>query len=109
MSPRWVQMPNTRTRSNRARSPGPDVYVADRLAQTRLWANCIMPSQQASCRQTGSSPNSARSLPARSTGRINANQITIADLTGTGIQDTAIATLAFARAGSAGVGTNFES
>ncbi|MGO7815523.1 ornithine cyclodeaminase family protein, partial [Rhizobium ruizarguesonis] len=35
--------------------------------------------------------------------------ITIADLTGTGIQDTAIATLAFARAGAANAGITVES
>jgi ornithine cyclodeaminase len=42
-------------------------------------------------------------------GRTSANEITIADLTGTGIQDTAIATLAFARANAANAGTTFES
>ena len=42
-------------------------------------------------------------------GRTDARQITIADLTGTGIQDTAIATLAFARAQTASAGTTFES
>jgi ornithine cyclodeaminase len=42
-------------------------------------------------------------------GRTRNDQITIADLTGAGIQDTAIATLAFARAGSAKAGTTFES
>jgi ornithine cyclodeaminase len=42
-------------------------------------------------------------------GRTRADEITIADLTGTGIQDTAIATLAFARANAADAGTTFES
>ncbi|ASY71425.1 multidrug DMT transporter permease [Sinorhizobium fredii USDA 205] len=42
-------------------------------------------------------------------GRTSAGEITIADLTGTGIQDTAIATLAFARANAANAGTTFES
>ncbi|KPH05535.1 ectoine utilization protein EutC (plasmid) [Rhizobium acidisoli] len=41
--------------------------------------------------------------------RTSDDQITIADLTGTGIQDTAIATLAFARANAAKAGTTFES
>jgi ornithine cyclodeaminase len=45
----------------------------------------------------------------RAPGRTRNDQITIADLTGTGIQDTAIATLAFARAGAAKAGTAFES
>jgi ornithine cyclodeaminase len=42
-------------------------------------------------------------------GRRSADQITIADLTGAGVQDTAIATLARDRARAAGAGTIFES
>lgn len=41
-------------------------------------------------------------------GRGNDSEITLCDLTGTGAQDTAIATLARHRAGVAGFGTNFE-
>lgn len=41
-------------------------------------------------------------------GRENAEQITIADLTGTGVQDTAIAVLALEAATSAGFGTQIE-
>jgi ornithine cyclodeaminase len=43
------------------------------------------------------------------TGRRDASDITIADLTGTGVQDTAIATLARDRARAANAGTPFES
>ena len=42
-------------------------------------------------------------------GRRSASDITIADLTGTGVQDTAIATLARDRAQAANAGTIFES
>ena len=42
-------------------------------------------------------------------GRRTASDITVADLTGTGVQDTAIATLARDRARAAGTGTVFES
>ena len=42
-------------------------------------------------------------------GRRDASDITVADLTGTGVQDTAIATLARDRAKAAGAGTVFES
>jgi ornithine cyclodeaminase len=42
-------------------------------------------------------------------GRSSDYQVTFADLTGTGIQDTAIATLAFVRAQALGAGSNFES
>jgi len=41
-------------------------------------------------------------------GRSADSQITICDLTGTGVQDTAIATLAFARARRQGLGTVFQ-
>jgi ornithine cyclodeaminase len=42
-------------------------------------------------------------------GRTSPDQITLADLTGTGVQDTAIATLARDRARAADAGTIFES
>jgi len=42
------------------------------------------------------------------TGRRSANDITICDLTGTGVQDTAIATLALQCAESSGAGTQFN-
>ncbi|TIR83438.1 MAG: ornithine cyclodeaminase family protein, partial [Mesorhizobium sp.] len=42
-------------------------------------------------------------------GRRSAGDITLADLTGTGVQDTAIATLARDRARAAKAGTIFES
>jgi ornithine cyclodeaminase len=41
-------------------------------------------------------------------GRSSDEQITVADLTGTGIQDTAVATAAFARCRRAGVGSEIE-
>lgn len=44
----------------------------------------------------------------RRTGRQNEAQITIADLTGTGAQDTAIALLAYRKAQAAGFGTQIE-
>jgi ornithine cyclodeaminase len=39
--------------------------------------------------------------------RTSPDEITVCDLTGTGVQDTAIATLAFRRAQAAGAGTPF--
>jgi ornithine cyclodeaminase len=41
-------------------------------------------------------------------GRTDAGQITVCDLTGTGIQDTAIALLAYQKAQQLGLGTPFE-
>ena len=42
-------------------------------------------------------------------GRSAPADITVCDLTGTGVQDTAIATLAYVRCAAAGAGTEFES
>ncbi len=77
-------------------------YVADRLSQTR------------SLGELHHSPLAAQDFPelgqilaGQAPGRTDPQQITLVDLTGTGIQDTAIATLALARAGQAGAGRNF--
>ncbi|MFC3568803.1 cyclodeaminase [Paracoccus sp. TOH] len=77
-------------------------YVADRLSQTRELG------------ELRHSPLVARDFPelgqilaGQRPGRTDSEQITLADLTGTGIQDTAIATLALARAGQAGAGRSF--
>ncbi|WP_299756544.1 ectoine utilization protein EutC [uncultured Boseongicola sp.] len=86
-----------------------DLYVPDRLSQTRnlgelrnaIAAGLISP--DASFAELG------EIICGTAAGRISAEQITIADLTGTGVQDTAIATLARNRAGKAELGTNFES
>ena len=77
-------------------------YVADRLSQTRTLG------------ELHHAPLAGRDLPelgqilaGQRPGRTSPEQITLADLTGTGIQDTAIATLALARAGQAGAGSRF--
>ncbi|SNR47746.1 cyclodeaminase [Paracoccus sediminis] len=77
-------------------------YVADRLSQTRRMG------------ELHHSPLAARNFPelgqilaGQAPGRTGDMQITLADLTGTGIQDTAIATLALIRADAAGAGQTF--
>lgn len=77
-------------------------YVADRLSQTRMMG------------ELHHSPLAARNFPelgqilaGQAPGRTGDMQITLADLTGTGIQDTAIATLALIRADAAGAGQTF--
>ncbi|WEX75401.1 ectoine utilization protein EutC [Sinorhizobium numidicum] len=85
------------------------IYVADSLKQTRrlgelhhgIAAGLVSP--DADFAELGQVIAGVRP------GRTNTQQVTIADLTGTGIQDTAIATLAFARANAANAGTTFES
>jgi ornithine cyclodeaminase len=48
-------------------------------------------------------------IAGKSAGRPSAEAITVCDLTGTGVQDTAIATFTYARAIDAGAGTSFSS
>lgn len=84
------------------------VYIADSLAQTR---------------RLGELAHAIRAIPAlgsRTFGEIGAviagtqpgrqspRDITLCDLTGTGVQDTAIASLAFRRARDAGAGSAFD-
>jgi ornithine cyclodeaminase len=54
-------------------------------------------------------PELGQVVAGRRPGRTSPGQITLADLTGTGVQDTAIATLARDRARAANAGTVFES
>lgn len=83
-------------------------YVADRLAQTRILgelhhaieAGIAMPEQ------TFAELGAVIAGTAR--GRLHPHDITFADLTGTGVQDTAIANLALTRAQEAGSGQMIE-
>ena len=85
-----------------------DLYVPDRLSQTRvigelrsaIAAGLIAPDREFAelgAMIAGSAP-----------GRQSDDQVTIADLTGTGVQDTAIANLAATRATETGAGTRFD-
>ncbi|MBO0133537.1 ectoine utilization protein EutC [Agrobacterium burrii] len=83
-------------------------YVADRLTQTRILgelhhaiaAGRVMPDQQFA--ELGAI------IAGKAQGRVGRDQITFADLTGTGVQDTAIANLAFTRAREANSGQIIE-
>jgi len=85
-----------------------DLLVCDRQSQ------CAERGELRSAIAAGTIPTD-RSLPELGAiaageipGRQNAEQITIADLTGTGVQDTAIAVLALEAARAAGAGTRIE-
>ena len=86
-----------------------DLYVPDRQSQTALMgelrgaiaARLIAPNRKFA--ELGDI------VAGKAPGRTADDQITIADLTGTGVQDTAIATFARARAKAAGIGTDFTS
>jgi ornithine cyclodeaminase len=84
------------------------VYVPDRLSQTRelgelrsaIAAGLVAP--DAAFAELGAV------IAGTAAGRPDEGAITIADLTGTGVQDTAIATLARARADTAGAGSEIR-
>ncbi|MFQ5623669.1 MAG: cyclodeaminase [Paracoccaceae bacterium] len=81
-----------------------DLYVADSVAQCEIRGD--LRSARAAGFLTGAQvPELGRIVGAPALGRTSAGQITICDLTGTGAQDTAIATHARAVALAAGAGT----
>ncbi|MGB3314299.1 MAG: ectoine utilization protein EutC [Albidovulum sp.] len=86
-----------------------DLYVPDRQSQTAIMGELrgaiaagLVPSDRTFA-ELGDI------VAGKAPGRTAPDQITIADLTGTGVQDTAIATFARNRANAAGIGTNFTS
>ncbi|UPK00034.1 ectoine utilization protein EutC [Bradyrhizobium sp. 172] len=85
-----------------------DLYVADSLRQTRCFGELHHAIAAGAIGSDVSFPELGEIIAGTKTGRLSERQITIADLTGTGIQDTAIASLAFAQAESAGIGAAFE-
>ncbi|WP_434734253.1 ectoine utilization protein EutC (plasmid) [Rhizobium sp. YTUHZ044] len=85
------------------------LYVADNLKQTRRLGELHHAIEAGLVAADAELAELGRIVSGRTAGRTSSDQITIADLTGTGIQDTAIATLAFARAGAMMAGTTFES
>jgi len=85
------------------------LYVADSLKQTRRLGELHHAIDAGLVAADAVFTELGQIVAGRAPGRTDNDQITIADLTGTGIQDTAIATLAFARAGAAKAGTTFES
>ncbi|MCJ8054726.1 ectoine utilization protein EutC [Shinella curvata] len=88
---------------------GAGLYVADSLKQTRRLGELHHAIEAGLVTDGTTFPELGEIIAGRKTGRSGPEQITVADLTGTGIQDTAIATLAAARATAAGAGTTFES
>ncbi|MGO6713967.1 ectoine utilization protein EutC [Rhizobium ruizarguesonis] len=86
-----------------------DLYVADSLKQTRRLGELHHAIDAGLVAGDAVFAELGQIVAGRTPGRTRNDQITIADLTGTGIQDTAIATLAFARAGAANAGITFES
>lgn len=89
--------------------PAADLYVCDNLAQCRKQGE-LRPAIAAGLIESNTLfPELGSVIAGQHAGRQSNKSITICDLTGTGVQDTAIATFARDRASSAGVGTVFNS
>jgi ornithine cyclodeaminase len=85
------------------------VYVADSLKQTRRLGELHHALEHGLVPADQTFPELGQVIAKRNAGRQTADEITLCDLTGTGVQDTAIATLAHRRALAAGVGQEFVS
>ena len=86
-----------------------DLYVADSLNQTRIRGELRGAIADGVVSADASYPELGALIAGQFEGRTSPEQITVADLTGTGVQDTAIATLAIARAKGANAGSVIES
>ena len=86
-----------------------DLYVPDRLSQTRILGELRSAIAAGLISADTDFAELGTLVAGTAPGRTSPDQITIADLTGTGVQDTAIATHARLRASHAGLGTNLES
>lgn len=86
-----------------------DLYVADSAKQTRRLGELHHAIDAAVFAAEEDVTELGQIIAGSKHGRRSASDITIADLTGTGVQDTAIATLARDRARAANAGTIFES
>lgn len=84
------------------------VYVADRLSQTRILGELHHAIKAGAVPQSQQFSELGAVIAGTALGRTSADEITFADLTGTGVQDTAIANLALTRAKAAGSGQTIE-
>lgn len=86
-----------------------DLYVADSLKQTRRLGELHHAVAAGLVAADAAFPELGQIVAGRAAGRASPEAVTLCDLTGTGVQDTAIATLAHDLAARAGAGTIFES
>ncbi|WP_306030544.1 cyclodeaminase [Stappia sp. MMSF_3263] len=81
-----------------------DLYVCDRVSQCELMGE-LRAALAAGVWRGGTPPELGEIVTGRQTGRTSDDQVTICDLTGTGAQDTAIATHALDAARKVGAGS----
>jgi ornithine cyclodeaminase len=86
-----------------------DRYVADRLSQTRILGELHHAIAAGLADAEADFPELGAVIAGKVSGRTGGSDVTFADLTGTGVQDTAIATLARRRAVEVGAGSIFSS
>jgi ectoine utilization protein EutC len=86
-----------------------DLYVADSLKQVRRLGELHHAIAAGLVADDARFPELGAIVAGQAPGRASPSAITVCDLTGTGVQDTAIATLAHARARSANAGMQFDS
>ncbi|MFP5513204.1 MAG: ectoine utilization protein EutC [Alphaproteobacteria bacterium] len=84
------------------------LYIADRLTQTRRLGELHHAIAAGTVAADRDFPELGAVIAGQAAGRPATDAITVCDLTGTGVQDTAIATLARDRALAAGTGTVFD-
>ncbi|MEM7069389.1 MAG: ectoine utilization protein EutC [Pseudomonadota bacterium] len=85
-----------------------DLYVGDRMSQTEILGELRSVIEAGLLQQIKRREELGSIVAGNVTGRRSDNEITIADLTGTGIQDTAIATFVHKLALERGAGTLFK-
>ena len=82
-------------------------YFCDRLSQTRLLGELHHAIEKQMIKPSAEFPELGQVISHQLPGRRDSTDLTLCDLTGTGIQDTAIATLAYQRCQQRQAGTNF--
>jgi ectoine utilization protein EutC len=86
-----------------------DLYVCDSLRQVQRLGELHHAIAAGVASESQSFPTLGAIAAGAHSARLSPQGITVCDLTGTGVQDTAIASLAFSRAKAAGAGTVFQS
>ncbi|MTI45096.1 ornithine cyclodeaminase [Roseibium hamelinense] len=86
-----------------------DLFACDRLEQSRTRGELRAALAAGVVAPDAAFPELGEIIAMGKSGRQSNDEITVCDLTGTGVQDTAIATLARSRATTAGAGTRFQS
>ncbi|WP_027178855.1 ectoine utilization protein EutC [Maridesulfovibrio bastinii] len=85
-----------------------DIYAADSLSQTEILGELHHALEAGTIKSEQNLCELGAIISGTAAGRCSSESITIADLTGTGVQDTAIANLALNRARTLGTGTQFN-